>query len=417
MRKKVSKLFIDADALPKNFYELFLNIQHNANSLKAELSEVFIVGKDQILVEKIVFFLKKEFNIKVTKKIASSRKNSSDIYISFFLGMELSKSKDDLCNVYLYTNDLLIVEVASEVIDYGINLIVYSFNLNREQGLNQKIKLINMKLKKTGHSEVENSIEYSFPKWAYEYIEHKKNGLTCDYVPNTNSLIKPEFIGFPDQKSHVLIGSKSNKLDIELYYWESEKTKLYSPHVEFKYQPYPISMWSMRSLRGVRRGAKKVLIDGKDINAQLGYVNIKGGMKISLGNFEFTFKENRLNNLAVFEDKKQVIEELELKLNKKVKLFSEIHIPQKVISDLTYNGEFSWDNAYIKHYQNFFAKNWEEDEFFEIREKIGSKSKLKMLFGNLIRIRNIVMHPSKGLLSEEDSIKLSEIYILLCDIL
>ena len=205
-------------------------------------------------------------------------------------------------------------------------------------------------------------------------------------------IIPRQVIPFPDHRDVVTMGSKGFRVDLELNPWKKGKPQsLYSPHVEFRYLPFPVSSWSVRSCKGHRRGPREVTVSGRIIDASHGFVRIERGTEIRLGEFVFTFQDDRKYEIAQFEDPKAVIEIIERTLRKTMDTIPAECVPGPVVKELTTDGKMSWDKAYLRHYQETILANWDRPEFAKLREKLSSESNADVVFASLNSIRNIAM--------------------------
>ena len=167
-------------------------------------------------------------------------------------------------------------------------------------------------------SAVRDSVVPPLPDWAsVQPSRIHSAGLICQEVPSEVHYPAARFIPFPDHRDVVTMGSKGFRVDLELNPWEKGKPQsLYSPHGGVPRFPFPVSSWSVRSCKGHRRGPREVTVSGRIIDASHGFVRIERGTEIRLGEFVFTFQDDRKYEIAQFEDPKAVIEIIERTLRK-----------------------------------------------------------------------------------------------------
>ena len=228
------------------------------------------------------------------------------------------------------------------------------------------------------------------------YYESQKNGgrigFICIRVGTTDRFPAPNFIPFPVAKQAFTIGKDG---DIALSPWDVDKG-LYQKNVEIEYHPFPESMWTIRSLKGVRRGAKEITVNGKTISSSSSKVVIKNGDDIGIGMFEFIFSTNIKDEFEQFEDAKVIIENIERSMKQYIEQHSEIEIPIYLTDELTgEDGEVGLQNAYLRHYRKIFRANWQQPCLSKLRGYYKTKASLDTAFIEMNKIRNIVFHPSK----------------------
>lgn len=134
-------------------------------------------------------------------------------------------------------------------------------------------------------------------------------------------------------------------------------------------------------------------------------------MAIELGNFAFMFRDNPMLNHVWFEDPKNTLERLERGFRRLVDGLALEAISDKVRSELCHDGRFSWDHAYIRIYEDVFANVLGKSLIPWVDETFRSKSEVRRELGSLNRIRNIIFHPSRGLLVESDRERLASLFL------
>jgi hypothetical protein len=168
--------------------------------------------------------------------------------------------------------------------------------------------------------------------------------------------------------------------------------------------------WTMRSTHGHRRDRLKVALDGALINAASGPKNLCTGSAIGIGNFSFKFQDNPTLNHLWFEDPKNMMARIERGFRCLVEALPLDVIPDTVRAELSVEGHFSWDHAYLRHEQVFkgvLGKSliaWVDGTF-------QSKGEIGRDLGSLNRIRNTVFHPSREQLSESNRERLTSLFL------
>ena len=261
-------------------------------------------------------------------------------------------------------------------------------------------------------SKVTDSEDSSFPHWYNPEYQSKSSdiGLQCITVPHENNLKKPSFIPFDSGSRLVTIGGDS---DISLSLWDSSKG-LYPSHVEIEYRPLPESRWFIRSLRGVRRGNKAVLVNNKMISAASSYVSIVDGDEITLGGFEFIFKTSRLEELIRYENPESLMVTIETLIKSHVERYSVTLVPPGLSEEVTVQdsstGGSVWTHAYLRHYGIFIQHNWDHELSQGFRSQFKNIMKFKHDMIKLNGIRNLIMHPKQAI-SFKDKKFLAVIYL------
>lgn len=342
--------------------------------------------------------------------------NAADIVCALQIGHAIARIGDELKTIYLISYDKLVLYSGFFALKYGFSLVIpdtASLPPNAEGKTNyRRIRLT--KESKAGIPEI-NKINSHTPWWAEAEIKPDEYiGLIVKTVQSEDKMKIPYFIPFPEFTNPLTIGSSSNKCSISLECWEKQKKgfNLYSPHAEFRYLPWPESKWTIRSLHGTRKGSKKIELNSKLITATNGMTSLYNGDKITLGDFEFIFKSNPKLEIIWYEDLKQLIVEIETSLRNAANRVKEEELSENLRNELIFNGLFSFDNAYFRHYGEILSCHWDIFQEWTL-QLFDSKKSFRRAFGSLNRIRNQVMHPSKTPISNEDKIKFAELYIKL----
>ena len=209
------------------------------------------------------------------------------------------------------------------------------------------------------------------------------------------------------------LGSGDGNVDIDFSPWDmpGRRRSLYSPHVIFEYSSAPDSCWTIRSTHGFRRGKRKVTFDGALISAASGPKACRTGSAIEIGNFSFKFQDNPTLNHVWFEDPKNMLEGIERGFRYLVERLPLDVIPNQVRSELSHDGRFSWDHAYLRHYEQVFKDVLGKSLIAWVDGTFQSKTEIRRDLGSLNRIRNTVFHPSREQLAESDRERLASLFL------
>ena len=284
-------------------------------------------------------------------------------------------------------------------------------------GLEESIRMtgfnvVLQNLKHNSTSEAAKTTDTNIPEWYNpNYPSGLQDiGLHCEKVPNETLFQKPSFIPFDSKKRIISVGRSA---DISLELWDNSKG-LYPKHVEIEYQPLPESRWFIRSLRGVRRGNKTVLINNKMISASSSNVGINNEDMITLGGFEFTFKTSRLEELIRYESPESLMVYIEKAIKTHVERYPTESVPsslkEEVVVHDNSNGGSTWTHAYLRHYGIFLQHNWNHLLSHSFRDQYKNVMKFKQDMIRLNGIRNKVMHPKEDI-STRDKKFLSVTYL------
>ena len=278
------------------------------------------------------------------------------------------------------------------------------------------VVLQNLQNKTSLNPSAENSHESNLPEWYNPNYQIGKDdiGLYCTNVPDETRLQKPTFIPFDKKMRTVSVGSSA---DISLELWDNAKG-LYPKHVEIEYQPLPDSKWFIRSLRGVRRGNKTVLINNQLISAASSNVNINAKDKITLGGFEFIFKTSRLEELIRYESPESLMVYIEKAIKTHVERYPVKSVPLSLKDDVKVQenseGGSIWTHAYLRHYGIFLQHNWNHPLTHSFRDQYKNVMKFKKNMIELNNVRNMIMHPKEEI-SIKDKKFLSITYLRILD--
>lgn len=284
-------------------------------------------------------------------------------------------------------------------------------------GLEESIRMIGFdvvlqNLKHNSTSEAAKPADTNIPEWYNPNYQAGQQdiGILCEKVPNETQIQKPSFIPF-DSKMRIISVGRSADISLEL--WDNSKG-LYPKHVEIEYQPLPESRWFIRSLRGVRRGNKTVLINNKMISAASSNVGINNEDMITLGGFEFTFKTSRLEELIRYESPESLMVYIEKAIKTHVERYPTESVPsslkEEVVVHDNSNGGSTWTHAYLRHYGIFLQHNWNHSLSHSFRDQYKNVMKFKQDMIKLNGIRNKVMHPKEDI-STKDKKFLSVTYL------
>ena len=160
-----------------------------------------------------------------------------------------------------------------------------------------------------------------------------------------------------------------------------------------------------------RRGNKAVAINGVSVDASRGAVDLHDGDVIQLGGFSFVFKTEVNEELTRYGDPAEMISDIENHDKQLVAKLPQSKVPYYLQESLTFNGVFSWDNAYFKDYRKVIFSNWNDPLFTRIRCRFDSRQSFIDQTIEINQIRNTVMHPSKGQLCEKEKRKLVSYYV------
>lgn len=339
-------------------------------------------------------------------------RNTADILAAIWLG-RISyevRSYTGQYQLYVLTRDKLVLTAARIAMGKGKTLVIPDDVVPKEEGSYRTFTIPGAIRTDATHSETDVSI----PQWASEPPDPTNCvGLHWIESVETRQLQLPTFVPFPVRLAKVRLGSGNGNLDIDLSPWDmtGRRRSLYSPHVVFEYLSAPDSCWTIRSMRGHRRGRRKVALDGALISAASGPKTICEGSIIEIGNFTFKFQDNPTLNHVWLEDPKVMLERIERGCRYLVERLPLDVIPDKVRSELSSDGRFSWDHAYLRHYEQVFVGVLGKSLIAWVDETFQSKNEIRHGFGSLNRIRNTVFHPSRKPLAENDRERLASLFL------
>lgn len=261
------------------------------------------------------------------------------------------------------------------------------------------IRCENLNNTKTGVFKIESpenkEIKNDLPSWYKENynFEERKIGLECIRIPDSS--VKPNlfFIPFAANKRVFTIGKHA---DLSIGYWDLENG-LYNESVEFEYRPFPFSQWTIRSLRGFRRGPKIVMVNDRIISSASSAVPINDGDRITIGMFQFIFRTERYEELIRYEKPESLMIATELRLKKQVEKYDISCIPDDINSEIKVvvrkDGSVSWEFAYLRHYGLFLTYNWDHSLTARFRQVFKARQQFEKSIRYLNSIRNQIMHP------------------------
>lgn len=86
-------------------------------------------------------------------------------------------------------------------------------------------------------------------------------------------------------------------------------------------------------------------------------------------------------------------------------------IPDKVRSEISYDGCFCWDHAYLRHYEQVVVGVLGKSLIAWVDGTFQSKNEIRRDLGSLNRIRNTVFHPFREQLGESDRERLASLFL------
>ncbi|MFZ2362415.1 MAG: hypothetical protein WA040_23955, partial [Anaerolineae bacterium] len=381
------------------------------------ISEIYLVGQHAGARQAYVEPLDELFPDVIVHDVpCASYPNAADAVCAFIFGQLVARTDPAETTIYVLSYDKLVLYAGFLAARHGARLVLPSEAVLPPNALAPKrFRCVEFD-KLSSPKVIEPSVQKGpLPWWIQDPPDPADNiGLSVLKVQTEALLPKPAFIPFPWSLSVVSVGSKTQSCAIALEFWEDGRKgrTLYSPHVEFRYIPWPDSVWTIRSLRGFRRRYKAVYVGERHISSLDGLVPVADGDSIVMGDFRFLFHRNRFLEISWFEDPKQLVGAIETALRKELNCLMESDVPESVRLELTREGTFSLNHAYFRHFEEILVAQW--DHFPEwTSRRFSSKTAFRRTFGSLNRIRNAAMHPSQGPLSDEDQRRLAEHYLIL----
>ena len=401
-------LIIDGDSITGVFAEKLLSLLTTSNH---DIAKAYIASKDSsVRVKYRNRLIAINPDVELVEKEASSQPNDADIICAVWAGMiitelEYRRSEIDETVVFVMSHDKLVISIARFFIEAGISVCLPNTPIASVVDYsNNLVTIIDIEAKAIPKP----TPIYDLPDWYNTNDQIKMSiGLRCIKVPNESIAPAPVCIPFLESQQKITIGKQGT---ISLAPWD-EPEGLYSPHVEIEYHPSPLSEWTIRAFKGMRRGRKATLVNDKHISATSGSVAIHCGDTIALGGFLFVFETNRIEEYVRYEDPAEMIIDIEKHYKELVSSIPQNCLPRYLIDDLTVDGVFSWEHAYFKDYRRAIISNWNSSAIDTIRNYFSDKQEFKELSVDINRIRNLIMHPSKGALSEEDRRLLASYYV------
>lgn len=342
----------------------------------------------------------------ITSDQAPPGKNSADVLAALWLGTS-SRQVPALRRVYVLSRDSLIIAVAKRAL--GVQSIVVPADASPRAI--ESLKTLRLPQGPIGRSR-KTEARPPVPAWATDCADPTNSvGLEWVGVSADGQANIPEFVPFPARRSPVVLGSGGGAdVDIDLGAWAPAGC-LYSRHVVFEYTQAPASCWTLRSTHGHRTGKRKVSLGERLINAEIGPQALRPGVAIDLGPMSFRFRDNRLLNHIWFENPKDMMERLERGfciLASGVPLGA---LPAKVGRELVEGADVLWERAFIRHYIQLFSEIWSKALVEWVDATFRSRSEIKRELGALNRVRNVLFHPSRGAVADDDLSRLAELYL------
>ena len=245
--------------------------------------------------------------------------------------------------------------------------------------------------------------------------ENKLIGLECVSVPTEENSPMPSFFSFKRDQQMIIVGRQA---DISLAEWDYSKG-LNDKAVVFEYHVYPLSGWTIRSLNGVRRGKKIVLVNDNLIASRSNYVRIFSGDRITLGGFSFVFHTNEREEMIRYEDPLVMMMLLELCLMVYTQRYSVQDLPDYINTQWITKKEkdrFEWKRAYIKDYFDVILHNWNSPLTKGLRIKFKKPDLFRRKSNQINYIRNYLYHPKGERISNRQKISLIDYYLKIKDL-
>jgi hypothetical protein len=347
----------------------------------------------------------------ITSDQAPPGHNSADALAALWLGRmsrQVPEPEDsETYRMYVISRDNLILTAARRA--FGERHIVVPADAS-PKGIGS-LRTLMIPLPRHDHSP-EVAAEPAIPQWALESND-PANSVGLDWVSDalSSQIDIPKFVPFPARRSPVKIGSVAGaRIDIGLSAW-APTGSLYSPHVVFEYNPAPLSSWTLRSTHGHRIGKRRVALNGRLICAASGPCTVSTGATIDIGLLSFRFRDNTLLNHVWFENPKDMIERLERGFRALTGNLPPSCLPDKVRLELVDGVHVLWENAYIRHYEQLFAEIWSKAMVGWVDATFRSRTEIRRELGSLNQIRNVLFHPSRGAITDEDLRKLAVLYL------
>ena len=411
-------LVIDTDSITGVYFEAFVQWV-TLNHLS--FSTAYLSGKDPTNNERFYETLKRiSPGADIVTYRALSIKNHADVLCGVAVGRIIEKIKctantDTATHeVYILSRDKLVASLARTALAEGLVPFVLEETVDASDGIG--VVQLSMSTKEKPSSEP----VYSSPIWYKRYLTEREKsiGLVCEEVPTEEHFQKPNFIPFPIEASKIHVGSGGGEINLEV--WDFPRKGLYPQHVLIEYRPSPVSKWVIRSLKGMRRGNRQVVVDGRAIDSSQGDVPMQDGTSILLGRFSFRFSVDNHETFLRFESAEFICKQIETNLKKCVK-----RIPWHLVNSVggyvhrkdpsrptTIKVPLSSDlsNADFSVYGHIIRCLW--NHFPEIKNCYKTGRAFSFAFQDLKDKRNLIAHPSSGGVSEEEKSKLIDFLFL-----
>ena len=339
--------------------------------------------EEQIVIERIVSIVLNYFpQAAITTKVFAQH---DDRFSFAQWGMWLY----EIQNAYLsdsaevvFISSRTVFQQLSEQLELGFSIQCENLNKSKTEIVKQE-------------SSANQETKAGFPDWFKPNYnsEERKIGLECIKTPNPAVVPKLSFIPFSANKRVFSIGQQA---DLSIGIWDVDKG-LYDKSAEFEYRPFPFSQWTIRSLRGFRRGPKVVMVNDRIISSASSAVPICNGDIITIGLFQFIFKTERYEELIRYEKPESLMIATELRLKKQVEKYDISCIPDDIYNEIRVtvkkDGTVSWQFAYLRHYGLFLTYNWDHSLTIKFRQVFKAKRQFDNSIRYLNAIRNEIMHP------------------------
>jgi len=407
-------VLVDADNISSLRESVAKAVFRHAHADGFAVSAVHVVGRSpSVLRDYVNAFRALAPTACITEDHAPPGRNSGDVLVALWLGSVSRQLPEDPApyRMYVLSRDNLVLATARRALGKRELVVPEDVSLRSVELL----RLRTLPLPTPRRQDSKDALSPAIPAWAIE-ANDGQNCVGLDWVASavTSPIDTPNFVPFPARLSSVSIGNAAGgHVDIDLSAWDGPppRRSLYSPHVIFEYVPAPLSSWTLRSTHGHRSGKRKTALNGRLITAANGPEIVHAGSAIDIGRFSFRFRDNTFLNHAWFEDSKGMIERLERGFRALAENVPPSCLPEKVRLELSSGTRVLWEHAFIRHYEQLFAHilhksivNWVDTAF-------QSKTEIRRHMGSLNRIRNILFHPSRGAITDEDRNKLADLYL------
>lgn len=407
-------LIIDTDNVGGNRQAPIRAVRRHLGQAAVSRCQVEVVGRSRTAGEEFAKAVQAELPwATVQCHPAPSAKDGADAMICYLLGRFVGGMRASRSNAFAYvlTRDNAIRNAALLCLADAVAIALPDATEAemREGVLSIEIGDARPKLQPTQRLQAP-----ALPEWWKPDLAVNGTHLCCIESPSTGPISPPFSAQFPRRCCEVTLGfGLACALDFSP--WDAGKGGLYNPHVTFTYTPHPHSEWKVRAMKGMRRGKRRVVVAQTHVDAGRGSLPILAGTRIEIGDFVVEFRPNRLTDIADLEDPMVLIGALERKLKSAAVQLPSAEIPQAVRDELSdSSGGVDWERAYFRHFETVFAAAWSAgDRSTWPQGQFASLTSLRRIFGRLNRLRNVVMHPVRGDVGQEDRQKLAEAFCLL----